>query len=446
MEAKLPSGPKGKWIPTLAIVRDPRRAFERWVKEFGDPFLVNALNGPIVVTGRADLVRLVFGEDPDTFTPFAVETLRPLLGSGSMILLSGDAHRRERRLVMPMFHGDRMKAYAQAMRDVAFESIGGQEHGRPFMTLPLMNDISLRIIARTIFGGQQPERIERLIAAGRKVARASHPLLFFSKRMQFSFLGFSPWDRFQSARRSLDDALNEEIEHRKTQGDGSQDILSLLVTAKYEDGESITVEHVRDELGTFLFAGHETSALAMTWAIYHLHRHPAALTKLRSELDRASDEQPAALAQLPYLKAVVQESLRLHPIVTEVLRFLARPLQLGDYLLPAGMAVAPCTVLAHYNPDVYPDPDEFRPERFIERTYSPFEYMPFGGGHRRCIGAAFSAFEMAIVMGTLLKQFEFELLERNSVVPKRRNITLGPSTGVRIQIVRRRFSSPIPIG
>ncbi len=434
----LPPGPRGKWRPTLKIVANPRRAFERWVSQFGDPFLVNALNGPIVVTGRSDLVKQVFGEDPGTFVPFAMETVQPMFGAGSMLLLSGDIHKRERRLIMPMFHGDRMKAYGQAMSQAAERVYANLAQEQSFLTLPRMNEISLQIIARTIFGGNQDQRAAELVNAGRLLVRASRPLLFFSKKMHVSFLGLSPWDRFCAARQKLYRAFDQECDSRLENQHNGDDILSHLMAAKYENGEPITREHVRDELGTFLFAGHETSALAMTWAMYHLHRHPEFLLKLRTELDSIDGQQPAAFAQLAYLKAVVQESLRMHPIVTEVLRLLARPMQLGDYSLPAGMAIAPCTVLAHYNPQVFPEPDQFRPERFLEKSYSPFEYMPFGGGHRRCIGAAFATFEMAIVLGTLLKRFEFELLEPKPVVQRRRNVTLGPSTGVRMRLVRQR--------
>lgn len=440
MHATLPPGPLGTWIPTLKIIRNPRQAFCTWVQKYGDPFIVRALNGPIVVTGRSDLIKQVFAEDSQTFVPFAVDTLLPLFGAGSMLLMSGEPHRRERRLIMPMFHSDRMRAYSQVMCQVADELFSHKKLAQPLTILPLMNEISLRIIARTIFGGELNERLSMLIEQGRRLVRTSNPVLFFSKKTHVSFFGLSPWDRFHRAKQDLYASFDQEIQRRRTAPSERGDILSLLMSARYEDGREMEREHIYDELGTFLFAGHETSALAMTWAMYHLHQHPESLAKLRAELDTVGPDQPALLAQLPYLKGVVQETLRLNPIVTEVLRLLARPLQLGEYTLPAGVAVAPCSALAHYNPTVFPEPDQFRPERFIERTYSPFEYMPFGGGHRRCIGAAFATFEMAIVLGTILQRYEFELLEPRPVVAKRRNIVLGPSSAVRMQLARRRIS------
>ena len=169
--------------------------------------------------------------------------------------------------------------------------------------------------------------------------------------------------------------------------------------------------------------------------MYDLHRNADAFMSLMKELDSLEDNQPVRLASAPFLKATVQETLRIHPIVTETLRKLKAPLQLGEYHLPAGMAVAPATVLAHYNPSTYNDPESFRPERFVEKSYSPFEYMPFGGGHRRCIGAAFASYEIAIVLGSLLKRFQFELVDTAPVTPKRRNVTIGPSTAVPLRFL-----------
>ncbi len=433
----LPPGPKGKWRPTLRLIRNPRAAMEAWVKEFGDPFLLHALNGPVVVTGREDLIRIIYGQSPDVYEPFAAATMTPLMGAGSMFILDGEEHRRERRLIMPMFHGDRMKAYGQAMQETAVEQLTKHNLGKFLLTKPLMIDISLEIIVRTVFGGDDRETAERMINASHRTFAAASPLLFFSRKTHLSFFGLTPLDRWNKAKANLFGLFDEAINARKSTAAEREDILSLLCEAKYEDGQSITKDHVHAELMTFLFAGHETTALTLTWAIYHLHRGRESLDRLRAELDALPDLQPSTLAAAPYLKAVVQETLRIHPIVTETLRKLKQPMELGDYKIPAGMAVAPATVLAHHHAGTYPDPDTFRPERFLERSYSPFEYMPFGGGHRRCIGAAFAGYEMAIVLGTLLQRFEFELQETQEVVPKRRSVTMGPSSEVPVIVKSR---------
>jgi len=436
MKNKLPDGPKGSWLPTIQLIRNPRAAMESWVKRYGDPFLLNALNGPVVVTGREDLIRSIHGQDPGIYLPFATKTLVPMLGSGSLLVMEGDLHKRERKLMMPMFHGDRMKAYGVAMQQVALQQFERHaSQNKTIATLELMTDISLEIIVRTIFGGDDRQQALALMKASRDIVKKSSPLLFFSIKTHVSLWGLSPWDRFIAARARLFDLLDSIIESRQDSSTPGDDILSMLCTAKYEDGQLATREHIREELLTFLFAGHETSALSMTWAVYHLHRNRNVLEKLKSELAGIHDDSTSALAAAPFLKASVQETLRVHPIVTETLRKLKTPMQLGDWTIPAGVAVAPATVLAHYNPATYPDPETFRPERFMERSYSPFEYMPYGGGHRRCIGAAFASFEMAIVLGTLLKRYDIELVDAAPVVPKRRSVTIGPSTNVPIRVL-----------
>lgn len=437
LKGPLPPGPSGSWRPTLQLIRNPRTAMEHWAKTYGDPFLLNALNGPVVVTGRADLIRTIHGQDPNIYSPFATATIEPLIGSGSMLILEGDPHRRERRLVMPMFHGDRMKAYGLSMQQSALEQLDSFRKKGQFLTLDLMTAISLEIIVRTIFGGSDRELTSRLMAASRSLVANSHPLLFFSKKTHLSFLGLSPWDRYVRSKKTLFALLDEVVARRQQSPNDSDDILALLCSATYEDGEKITRDHLFAELLTFLFAGHETTALSLTWAIYHLISHRSVLSRLREELDALPDQQPSSLTGAVYLKATVQETLRIHPIVTETLRKLKVPMQLGEYVVPAGTAVAPATVLAHHNPATYPDPESFKPDRFIERSFSPFEYMPFGGGHRRCIGAAFATYEMAIVLGTLLKRYEWELVDSKPVVPKRRSVTIGPSTGVPVRVVER---------
>jgi cytochrome P450 len=419
------------------LIRNPREALEAWVKEFGDPFLLHALNGPVVVTGREDLIRTIYSHPPDAYEPFAVATMTPLMGAGSMFVLEGEEHRRERRLVMPMFHGDRMKAYGLAMQETAIEQLTKRDLSKPVLTKPLMIDISLEIIVRTVFGSHDREMAQQMIGASHRAVAAASPLLFFSRKTHLSFLGLTPWDRWNNAKAQLFMLFDQAIEARRGTAVEREDILSLLCDATYEDGQSISREHIHSELMTFLFAGHETTALTLTWAIYHLHRGRPYLDRLREELDALPDLQPSTLAAAPYLKAVVQETLRIHPIVTETLRKLKTPMVLGKYVIPAGMTVAPATVLAHHNPHTYSDPESFLPDRFLGKSYSPFEYMPFGGGHRRCIGAAFAGYEMAIVLGTLLKRFEFELQERQEVVPKRRSVTMGPSSDVPVAVKTR---------
>ncbi|KAA5545339.1 cytochrome P450 [Roseiconus nitratireducens] len=430
-------GPPGRLRTTLRLIRDPRGALEDWSRRYGDPFLIHALNGPVVITGREDLIAQIFSADPMQYDAFAQQSMVPMLGSGSMLMLSGEAHRRERKLVMPMFHGQRMRAYADVMQQSTLARLNQLKPGETFSMLDLATEISLDVIVRAVFGAERPERVLRLVGLAKELVRRSHPLLFFSPKTHLPFLGLSPWDRFRQAQTTLRDELDREIDHRSGSEESREDILTLLSQATYENGQPIDREHLKDELGTFLFAGHETSALAITWAIEHLHRNPSTLRRLREDLGTLGDDAPDAIASQPYLKAVVQESLRMHPIVTEVLRVLKEPMSLDGHELPAGFAVAPATVLAHYNPSTYPDPDEFRPARFLDRRYGSNQFMPFGGGHRRCVGAAFATYEMAIVIGSLVMNSKMESLEPRPPQPKRRNITMGPCSGVDMRFVAR---------
>lgn len=433
-DIRLPDGPTGKLLPTLSFMRDSLGALTKWVAEYGDPVFINALNGPVIATGKPDLIETIFSADPANYETFAKDTLRPILGPGSMLQLEGKAHQRERKLIMPMFHGQRMKSCVDAMQRIALRSFDPHSGSGTVSMLDITTAISLDIIVEVMLGAEDKKAVTTLVKQSAAVVQRTWPLFFFSRKTQFRFFGLAPWDRFQKARDELRATLVQEIEKRDGKTEGREDILSLLLEARYEDGSKMETGHLLDELGTFLFAGHETSAIAMAWAVYYLLNNREAREKLVAELDANIDKQPAEIARLPWLNAVVSESLRLNPIVGDVLRVLKEPMELGEYRIPAGYAVAPQILLAHYNEKVFPEPERFDPSRFIDKRYSPGEYLPFGGGVRRCAGAAFALHEMAIVLATLFSRYELELLETKPVVPKRRNITIGPSTGIRVEI------------
>jgi cytochrome P450 family 110 len=227
--------------------------------------------------------------------------------------------------------------------------------------------------------------------------------------------------------------LRDEIAARRADGQDRDDILSLLLAARYDDGRAMSEEGVRDELKTLLLAGYETTAIALAWAFYGVHRQPDVFHRLHTELralGRTPD--PDALGRLPYLGAVCQEALRLYPVGGVISRRLRQPLTLCGYALPADIGVGVALPVVHSDPRLYPEPRRFRPERFLERTYTPFEYVPFGGGARRCIGAAFAVYEMKIVLGSLLARHRFRLAEDAPVTPVPRTFTLGPKGGVRM--------------
>ncbi|TWU56994.1 hypothetical protein Poly51_29150 [Rubripirellula tenax] len=429
----LPNGPHGKWRTTWGIIQNPRRLFNKCVQQFGDPFLMRAINGNVVVTDRPDLVEQIFRADPDTFSVFASEGIRPILGAGSLLMMEGPPHRAERKRVAPPLHGDRMKAYGEAMQSIALATGRNYSDGREFTGIRLGTEISLDVILQTVLGADSNQLMNEFRHSTRGVLDRSLPILFFSPKTQFSLLGFSPMDRLRVVQAKLREQIKQEVQRRGDSIHSREDILSILARPTESDPE-IDFEHLADSIGTLLFAGHETTAVSIAWSLYHLHRNPDWLDKLRAELDQC-DMSPESLAAMPLLRAIVQETLRLNPIVTEVLRTLTRPMELGGYRLPTGFSIAAASCLTHYDESIYASPETFDPGRFIDRTYTPSQYYPFGGGNRRCVGAAFATYELAIVLGTLVHNYRFELLDKVPVVPRRRNVTMGPSTGVRMRII-----------
>jgi cytochrome P450 len=294
-------------------------------------------------------------------------------------------------------------------------------------------DITVDVILRTVFGvGEGPALDEgrRMMA---ELVSGIAPVLFFSRATHTRL--FPPYRRFLRVRARFEAWLGERIAEARARGEHGEDVLAMMLAARYDDGSAMSDADVASQLVTLLFAGHETTAIALAWAVHWLVRHPAALARLREEL--ATVEGVEATAKLPFLGAVCDETLRLHPIVTENLRMLKAPLELGGYTIPAGIGVGVAMGAIHADPALYPEPHAFRPERFLERRYSAFEHLPFGGGHRRCIGAAFAEYELRIALAVIVAGWDLELVHPDER-PKRRNIVLGPAHGVPVRVLARR--------
>lgn len=437
---KVPPGPKVALIQTFRYARDAYGYLIEMHRRYGDAVLIPALNGPLVMVSAPALIQEVFTADPDTFVPFGKDSYTPLLGERSLLALSGPAHRRERKLLTPPFHGARMRAYAATIRRAALAAVEMWRPGEPFVMQRSTQWISLEVILRAVFGVQDDARVEDFRKAIIAMVDAAVPSLMFFKFMRRSWGGLGPYNRFVSAIARMEALIYGEIAGRRGRPDEPrEDILSMMLAARHDDGSGMTDIELRDELMTLLFAGHETTGIALAWACYWLHRNPAALERVRAEVDGLGDDpDPEALVKLPYLEAVCQETLRLHPIVPDVPRMLARPLKLGEYVLGPPYGVAVTTTVLHRRPELYPEPERFRPERFLERRFNAFEYTPFGGGSRRCIGAAFATYELKLALATFLRHAHLELAESGEVVPARRNLVIGPASGVRMVMRERR--------
>ncbi len=428
----LPPGPGGP--KTLLIGRflaQPVTFLDSCQRRYGDYFTLRLPNRTSVITSDPEAVKAVFTGDPDHLLAGRSNAiLQPLLGDRSVLLLDGREHLRQRRLLLPPFHGERMQAYAETMRDVAEREVASWPRGRSFAVQPSMQAITLEVILRTVFGLSGEERVERVGAPLRRLldATASQARLFaLQVTSSKDPRPRSPWGRFKALVAEADRVVYEELHARRAQPDGGdhEDVLSLLLAARDEEGLPLTDLELRDELMTLLLAGHETTATALSWTLERLVRHPAALECLRAEREAG---------ETAFLDATIKESLRLRPVIPAVGRYLTAPLELGGRTLPADVYLNLSIYLLHRCPDLYPDPDAFRPERFLERPAGTYEWIPFGGGMRRCLGASFALFEMRIVLQAILDRVALQPERGRGERTGRRAITLVPGQGARITV------------
>lgn len=428
MRNGLPPGPKNRWLTTVQFARDPTGCLRRWKARYGDPFTVRAVNGDVVTTARPELVKTIFARDPEDYGPFAADALIPMIGAHSIFVQQGPAHRRQRRLLMPPFHGARMRHYAEVVAEVTRRQAGAASSTT---MMALAQRISLEVILRAVFGANdaaEARSLEREIA---RLIKTINPLVVFIPALQRRFGGLGPFARFERQRRATDALLYARIAATRTaleRGEERTDVLSLLLSARDEAGQPMADEEIRDHLATLLFAGHETTAISLAWAVDLVGRHPPVKARLQAE---------ASSGETSYVAAVAKETLRLYPPLTEALRLLRRPMTLGAWRLPAGAVVSPSIYLLHRDAALYDDPDCFRPERFIDSAPSADHYLPFGGGHRRCIGAAFAQFELEGALHALFDAFEIELVSGRAPALVRRNVTVAPSDNVPVQIKPR---------
>lgn len=429
----LPPGPSQiPLLQTRAWLREPYPFLDRCRARYGDTFTVRLAGfSSAVFTGDPALVKAVFTEDPRIMLAGAGnDILRPFLGENSLLTLDGARHARDRRLMTPPFHGQRMRAYGEAIRLATARAIAGWGPGE-VTTQPAMQAASLDIILRAVFGLEG----EAELAEGREILTdllsGTTPALLFLGFLRVDLGPWSPWGRYQKRRARARAMVDREIARRRaTPG---EDILSMLLAARDADGAALGEEEIYGELVTLLVAGHETTATALAWALAWVGSEPDVYARLESEV--AGVEDPEALAKLPYLGAVCNEVLRIHPLLPIVMRVLGEPWSWGEWTFAAGERIAPCIHLVHTREDLYPEPMRFRPERFLERSFSAAEYIPFGGGARRCIGAAFALYEMKIALATILKTVR---ITSDRPHPERRNLAIGPAGGARVRVRERR--------
>jgi cytochrome P450 len=446
-KAKLPDGFQSpRWLQKMQWITNPLVYMDAAQQRYGDIF-----NAPIIgnyrqllLVSHPQALQQIFS-NPHQFIAPSNPLLHPIVGDHSVFVLEGDRHRKERKLLMPPFHGEQMLSNGQLICELTEKVMQSLRPGEVFVARDLMQNVSLEVILNVVFGLHEGERFHQLksrivtLLNGFKSPLTSGSLFF--PALQKDLGAWSPWGSFVRKQQRINQLLVAEIRERRQQHDSSRsDILSLLLEARDEEGEPMTDEQLRDELMTLLLAGHETTATAIAWALYWVHRFPEVHSQLLQELDSLGNSPtPTEIFRLPYLTAVCNETLRIYPVaVLTVPRAVKEPVELMGYHLEPGTRVYGCIYLTHHRPDLYPEPEEFKPERFLQRQFSPYEFIPFGGGIRRCIGEALALFEMKLVLATIMSRYELTLAQQEPERPQRRGVTFAPTTGVRMMLQSRR--------
>jgi cytochrome P450 len=426
----LPAGPGAP--PVLQTARwllRPISFLEANRRRFGDAFSVHFLGfeTPMVMVSDPEAIRALYSASEHGLPPGRTFALRPIMGSRSVLLLEGREHLARRRLMLPPFHGARMRAYEDTVREVVEREVATWPAGEPFAIHPRMQRVTLEVILRAVFGVTDRGRREQLAARlSRLLADTSSAGLQFGVLLSRRLGTPDPLERLGTLRGEIDALLAREIDERRA--NPSEDILSLLVQARFEDGEPMDDQEIRDQLMTLLLAGHETTATGLAWSFDLLLRHPTVLDRLVAAVDAGEDA---------YVRAVVAESLRLRPVVPLAGRRLASELRVDGHVLPPGTDVTPAIWLTHTRADRYPEPYAFRPERFLGEAPSTYAWIPFGGGVRRCLGAAFAEMEMRVALAEILRLRTLRPAASAAERVARRNVTFSPANGTRVTAAPR---------
>jgi cytochrome P450 len=439
----MPPGPRlPRWMQTCGFIFVPVRFIGACQRRYGDVVTFSSLFDPrFVMVFDPELVKQVFRGPPERLRAGeANAVLGPVVGDRSVLLLDGSEHLRQRRLLLPPFHGERMRAYEAVMRDAADRAIDSWPVGTPFTLRPSMQSLTLDVIVRAVFGVTEGERQEELKRRVRSmIDPVSNRLGVLLLALTGGRLGSGAGQRFEERRSHLDEMIYDEIRRRRAEADLAQreDVLSMLLLARDEDGEAMTDRELRDELVTLLVAGHETTATGLAWAFELLLRNPRGLDRRRGTLTDGDGENQ------DYLDAVVKETLRIRPVISGVGRVVREePFALDGYVIPPGVEINPSIAAIHRRADRYPDPGAFRPERYLgPDAPDTYAWLPFGGGTRRCLGASFATFEMAVVIRRVLERARLTPAGRRPERGVRRGITFVPRNGVRVTQER----APLPV-
>jgi cytochrome P450 len=433
MPAALPPGPRQpSAIQTIGWWSRPIPFLERCRARYGKRFTVRLVaTPPFVMLSDPGEIKEVFTAPAEVLHPGeGARILEPIVGKHSVILLDESEHLEQRKLMLGAFHGDRMERLTALVREVAEAEVERWPRGEPVVLHPRLQALTLEVILRAVFGLEEGERLEALRQRLTAILEFGSNPISMLPPMQRLLGGHGPWKRFEDLSRETDDLLGGLIDERRASGVAGDDVMTMLLEARHEDGSEMSREEIRDELMTLLVAGHETTASELAWCFERLSHEPRVLERLVGEIDDAEGED--------YLTATVQETLRRRPVLPNAApRFVKSPIEVGGWSYPAGVCLVANSYLVQHDPEIYPDPYRFRPERFIGKTPGTYTWIPFGGGRRRCIGANFALLEMRIVLRTVLASNELRAVNGSTELARRRAITISPGHGAEAVLERR---------
>ena len=429
---QLPPGPRFPGLLQTFLIWRRWLWFLHWCRRrYGGTFKVKAMPmGDIVYVSDPEHIKQVFTGDRSLLHAGEANSfLGPVMGDRSLLLLDEDEHLSQRKLMLPSFHGEAVRRYGEMVRSLTEEEVARWPLGRAFPLLPAMQAITLEVILRAVFGVEERRRLADLRRLLPQVVMPDPVLQLMWMRPELGRVG--RWRKFLRLKEEMDGILFDEIAQRRRDPglEERTDVLSLLIRARADDGRTLTDVELRDQLVTLLLAGHETTATGLAWAFERLLRHPRALERLRTET-AAGDEA--------YADAVVKETLRVRPVIADVVRKLTADADIAGYRLPAGTIVAPAIGLVHFDRDYYEEPGQFRPERFLEGNPDSYTWISFGGGPRRCLGAAFASLEMRVVLTTVLERVELRAARPEPEEIRVSHITLVPEHGSEVVVERVR--------
>ena len=435
------------WLRTIRILNAilrPLDFMEKRERQYGDFYQITFKDSPpTIMTSNPQAIEDIFTASPDKFVVGrGNKILSFLVGDNSLLLLDGKKHRNRRRLLMPPVHGESLQKCSQQIVNITNKVCDNLKLNKPFKVRSLTQEITMRVILTVVFGidsGVRSERLRELLTALLDIFNTplSSSFMFFPI-LQKDWGKYSPWGRCLLLQKEIRTLINAEIAERRkllaTKNLDSTDIFSLLLLAKDENGEGMNDEELHDELITLLFAGHETTASALAWLFYWIHYLPQIQDKLRFELDSLGENTDyAEVNNLPYLNAVISETLRIYPIAAGTFtRTVTKPMSVMGYEFEPDTDLMISIYSLHHREDLYPDSKQFKPERFLTRTYSNYEYIPFGGGNRRCIGSALALLEMKLVTATILSRFQLDLVSKRPLLPVRRGLTIAPPSSFKM--------------